>query len=147
MVVGSEGGYSTDPQDKGNWTGGEVGSGEMKGTKYGISAASFPYLDIENLTLEDAKRIYYNNYWIPSGVATMSPGAAYVYFDAAINSGLGGARQLLEGANTVADYLANREALYGELARSNPNYGAQLNGWMNRLEDVRQNALRLEGYN
>lgn len=30
----------------GNWTGSMIGRGAMRGTKYGVSAASYPYLDI-----------------------------------------------------------------------------------------------------
>ena len=58
-----EGGFQKDPDDKGDWTGGEIGSGELKGTKYGISAAQFPHLDIENLTPDDAIKIYIEGYW------------------------------------------------------------------------------------
>jgi len=50
LVVGIEGGFSTDQNDPGNWTSGKVCIGEFKGTKYGISAASYPHLDIPNLT-------------------------------------------------------------------------------------------------
>ena len=35
---GHEGGLSLDPNDRGNWTGGKKGSGELRGTKYGIAA-------------------------------------------------------------------------------------------------------------
>ena len=49
VIIMHEGGWQHDPRDRGNWTGGEVGRGECKGTKYGISAASYPALDIEIL--------------------------------------------------------------------------------------------------
>jgi hypothetical protein len=38
-TIGLEGGFSRNPDDNGNWTGGRRGLGELKGTKYGISAA------------------------------------------------------------------------------------------------------------
>lgn len=41
-----------DRNDKGNWTGGRVGVGQLKGTKYGISAAAYLHLGIKSLTLE-----------------------------------------------------------------------------------------------
>lgn len=53
-----EGGYSSNRKDPGNWTGGKVGAGVLKGTKYGIAAHSYPNLDIKNLTLDDVKPIY-----------------------------------------------------------------------------------------
>lgn len=33
-----EGGFQCDPKDRGNWTGGRVGVGELKGTNRGIAA-------------------------------------------------------------------------------------------------------------
>ena len=47
-----EGGYVNDPIDKG---------GE---TKYGISKRSYPNLDIKNLTKEQAREIYYKDFWL-----------------------------------------------------------------------------------
>ena len=46
IIVGVEGGFSLDPNDPGNWTGGKRGVGELKGTRWGISAKSYPHLDI-----------------------------------------------------------------------------------------------------
>ena len=48
-----EGGYVNNPLDHG---------GE---TKYGISAATYPDIDIKNLTPEDALQIFYKDYFIP----------------------------------------------------------------------------------
>ena len=62
-TVGQEGGFTKDPNDAGNWTGGTIGSGQLKGTKFGISAASYPNVDIENLTIDQAKAIYQKDYW------------------------------------------------------------------------------------
>lgn len=58
-----EGGFQKDPDDSGNWTGGKVGVGELRGTNFGISAAEFPSLDIENLTRDRAIEIYASRYW------------------------------------------------------------------------------------
>ena len=51
FVLDAEGGYSNDPNDPG---------GE---TKYGISKRVFRYLDIPNLTIDEAKQIYREGYW------------------------------------------------------------------------------------
>ena len=56
-LIGAEGGFQNDPKDRGNWTSGIIGKGECKGTKYGVSAMAYPDLDIENLTIEQAKKI------------------------------------------------------------------------------------------
>ena len=42
MVLAHEGGFQGMPDDPGNWTGGRLGDGTLKGTKFGISAASYP---------------------------------------------------------------------------------------------------------
>ncbi len=63
VVLRHEGGFQRDPGDRGNWTGGAVGLGELRGTKFGISAASYPGEDIEGLTEERAREIYYKDFW------------------------------------------------------------------------------------
>jgi lysozyme family protein len=83
-VIQHEGGLNMDPRDKGNWTGGEVGRGECKGTKYGISAASYPGLDIENLTIDDASMIYYRDWWLKYEYSKLPPGLATKLLDCAI---------------------------------------------------------------
>lgn len=52
MILQHEGGYVYDPVDPG---------GE---TKYGISKRSYPHVDIKNLTIEQAKDIYYRDWWL-----------------------------------------------------------------------------------
>ena len=81
----NEGKLSLDPNDRGNWTSGRVGVGELKGSKYGISAMSYPTLDIANLTEAQAKAIYLKDFW---GRADELPDAIrFDFFDAAVNSG------------------------------------------------------------
>ncbi len=88
----NEGGYQNYYNDSGNWTGGEVGVGEQKGTKYGISAASFPNVDIINLTIEQAKSIYFNHYWISNNLDNVILPLAYILFDGCVNSGSWGVK-------------------------------------------------------
>ncbi|WP_236513543.1 glycosyl hydrolase 108 family protein, partial [Escherichia coli] len=52
VTIGHEGSFTLNKNDAGNWTGGKVGVGQLKGTKYGIAANSYPNLDIKNLTLD-----------------------------------------------------------------------------------------------
>lgn len=87
-VLGAEGVLSMDPKDKGNWTGGNVGVGELKGSKYGISAAAFPHIDIANLSLAGAKLLAYNYYWAPIRGDQMPPAIAPAVFDMAYNQGI-----------------------------------------------------------
>lgn len=100
-----EGKSSLDQDDPGNWTGGMVGVGVLKGTKYGISAKAYPYLDIQSLTLADVKEIHYRDYWMPSGAwrfADHAPDLAARLYDLAVNCGVSGASTMLQRAvNTV----------------------------------------------
>lgn len=98
QVLGVEGNLSMDPNDKGNWTGGQVGQGELKGSKYGISAAAFPHIDIPNISLDGAKLLAYNYYWAPIRGDQMPPGIAAAVFDMAYNEGIVKAAKILQGA-------------------------------------------------
>jgi lysozyme family protein len=98
VVVGHEGGMSLDPHDRGNWTGGAPGQGELRGTKFGVSAKAYPGLDIAGLTLEAARAIYLRDYWVPCRCGEMAWAPALVTFDSAINSGVRFASILLQRA-------------------------------------------------
>lgn len=74
-TVGHEGGYVNDPNDRG---------GE---TKYGISKAAYPNLDIKALTVADARAIYRRDYWAPCACDAMLPNTALAVFDLAVNAG------------------------------------------------------------
>lgn len=113
FVLRWEGGFSTDRNDKGNWTGGAVGVGVFKGTKYGISAASYPDLDIQNLTLEQAKDIYYKNYWLGSGADKLISDMALIHMDTSVNMSTGRGKQILsQSKERPFTYLGMRLRLY-----------------------------------
>lgn len=95
---GHEGGFTQDTRDRGNWTGGEVGKGVCKGTKFGISAAAYPGEDIQNLTLERAKELYRRDYWGPAGCDGVPPAVKFDLFDFAVNSGVRTAVKCLQRA-------------------------------------------------
>ena len=140
-----EGGYSSDKDDKGNWTGGKVGRGVLKGTKFGISAAAYPDLDIKGLTKTQAIAIYKRDYWTPIGADKLEPPLALLAFDCAVNQGIGRARQILKDTATLAgedrmiDFQARRAVHYASLSTF-PKYGR---GWMRRLFITHIEALRL----
>lgn len=116
-VFKNEGGFQSDPKDRGNWTGGRVGVGELKGTKYGLSAMTYPELDIINLTLAQAKAIYKKDWWDRLGMDAFHPAFAYQFFDAAINHGMFNATKLMQfAAGVKADGLigpVTRKAVQG----------------------------------
>jgi lysozyme family protein len=88
FTLGAEGGFTNDSADPGNWTGGAAGHGELRGTKFGISAAAYPKLDIANLTEQMAGDIYRQDYWTPLHGDELALALALVAFDAAVNAGL-----------------------------------------------------------
>ena len=88
FTVGEEGALSLDPNDRGNWTSDVIGEGALKGTKYGISAASYPTVDIAALTPDEAQMIFARDYYTPIEGDAMPPTMALVMFDAAVNSGV-----------------------------------------------------------
>ena len=154
-VIGVEGGYTQDPEDTGNWTGGRKGVGKLNGTKYGVSAASYPSLDIKSITLDDAKAIYYRDYWQVINGDAFPFSISNALFDCAVNSGCASAVKLLQkvlnvpsdgkiGKQTIAaaqakdqtelliDFLTARAVFYARLAKFEL-YGK---GWMKRLFTV-----------
>lgn len=97
-----EGGYQCIPTDKGNWTGGHVGMGELKGSNHGISAAQFPDLDIKNMTMQQAIDIYQKEYWNPLYDKIEDQNFANKLFDVGVMSGVGTAVSLFQGLMNLA---------------------------------------------
>lgn len=100
-IIGNEGNFQDDPKDRGNWTTGVIGKGENKGTKFGIAAMSYPTLDIKNLTLDQAKQIYFNDWWIKMGMQKFPAVLQYQMIDAAINHGMSEANKMVQRAVSV----------------------------------------------
>jgi lysozyme family protein len=96
LLIGHEGGFTDNRADPGNWTGGKVGYGLLKGTKYGIAANSYPNLDIRNLTLDQAKAIYKRDYWDKAKCDQMPAELAFHVFDMVVNSGVSRGIKLLQ---------------------------------------------------
>lgn len=101
-VIGVEGGFTANPLDPGNWTGGRCRTGQCNGTKYGISAAAYPALDIASLTLSDAQQIYRRDYWDKTAGDDLPPALAFLVFDASVNSGPDRAARWLQTSLKVA---------------------------------------------
>lgn len=126
FVLAHEGGYVNDPADPG---------GE---TKYGISKRSYPYLDIPSLTVEQARTIYYRDYWEPSGAAELPMPLAAAVLDTAVNQGVAKSRSILTASRgDFTAYLDLREQAYRALAEARPTLAKFLFGWLNRVADLR----------
>lgn len=98
VVISIEGGLSMDPDDPGNWTGGAKGSGQLKGTKFGISAARFPDLDICSLTRSQAIEIYRVEYFEEPKVSKLPEALQLLVLDAIIHHGPGSKMLADDGA-------------------------------------------------
>ncbi|RWC58903.1 glycosyl hydrolase 108 family protein [Mesorhizobium sp.] len=138
ITLAYEGGYSTVKSDPGNWTGGKVGSGVLKGTKYGIAASAHPDLDIKNLTLDDAGKIYKPQYWDKVSGDRLASGVDLVTWDYAVNSGPSRALKALLASvggtdvQTVKKICAKRLGFLQSLAIWKTFKG----GWSSRVASV-----------
>lgn len=158
-IIGHEGGYTADPQDSGNWTGGAIGKGLLKGTKFGIAANTYGDLDIKNLTQAQAIAIYERDYWKKPKIDQLPPAVGFQVLDASINHGAKRAVQFLQrglgvvddgaiGPKTIAaakaadpsklinSILTQRQQLY----RQHPKFARFGKGWLARIETNRRYA-------
>lgn len=104
-------------------------------TKYGITKRSYPSLNIEKLTEEDAKSIYFQDYWRKSGADIQKAPIGIVIFDTAVNLGVSRARRLaIQAEFDVPTMIRLRKEYYLKLAEINPVMKKYLKGWMNRVD-------------
>lgn len=154
IVVGHEGGFTQNPKDAGNWTGGKVGVGINKGTKYGIAANTYPNEDIKNLTLERAKQLYKRDFWDKAKCDQLPSSIRFHIFDVSVNSGVSrGVKTLQQALGINADGIVGNQTIN---AAKSANPDALLNkfysfrilfytslssfstfgkGWMNRVAE------------
>ena len=155
IILKNEGGYQCNPNDSGNWVGGYK-IGKLIGTKYGIAAKFFPSEDIKNLTIEQAKEIYYTSYWKRMNLEGINSHEAVLQiFDFGVNAGtrrsIKIAQQLAHvsqdgfiGNNTikaineyegdfVKDFKHARHIYYEYIADKGDNK-VFLGGWLRRIE-------------
>lgn len=141
-------GYVNDPLDRG---------GE---TKFGIAANANRNVDIKSLTLQMARSIYYNKYWLPSVAPKCKFPLSALVFDAAVNHGEQRAIIFLQRAlgvtddgkfgpkslaaleasdqNVVADrILVVRETFFRNIVANNPAQARFLAGWLDRVKQLK----------
>lgn len=148
-LIQREGGYADDPFDRGGRT------------KYGISQAAYPTLDIANLTIEDAREIYYDDYWRAGRVEMLPEELWETFFDMCVNHGIYGATVILQrainatvkskiavdgilgnitaGAATYLDVdrlRSERMLFYSDIVRKRPGQRRFWFGWYRRAISV-----------
>ena len=149
-VLKHEGGYVDDPHDRG---------GE---TNFGIAKRFYPNVDIKNLTKEQAKKIYHQDYWRPAKCDEVPKHLRHIYFDMCVNQGKGRAVKILQraanakGANLKVDgglgpktlaaiessnvelqrVRAYRVKYYADLVTRKPDLEKFYYGWYKRALEV-----------
>lgn len=141
-ILGVEGGYVRDPNDPG---------GE---TKWGISHRSYPHLNIQYLTKEQAISIYQADFWEKPRIKELPPGLAWLVLDFGVNAGVRRSVSLLQDCLGVtvdgvigpltlfaangcdqgligAHFLARQLQFRTEL----PTWGAYSRGWCRRMAE------------
>jgi lysozyme family protein len=144
------------------WEGGDTVTHDPRDsggvTKFGISQKAYPELDIESLTLEQAKAIYKRDYYDNIWGDSLPYNIALVVTDFAVNAGLARAVRTLQqlvdvepdglfgirtqtavrkldpdGLDRLVDsYTLARNTRYNELAQRSESNQAFIRGWLNR---------------
>jgi len=101
-------------------------------TKYGISQKAHPYLNIKDLTLKEAKEIYFKNYWLKANCDKISFPLNFCIFDTAVNCGVRRAKEFMTKSLGWQDYLFKRIEFY--IGLKNFKYFGR--GWIRRTADL-----------
>lgn len=140
----AEGVDANNPHDKGGRT------------RYGISQAAHPAIDVSTLTAEHAAQIYRHEYWDARGCDLLPVRMGIALFDGAVNHGLGVADRMLQDVLGVAQdgivgpktaaaaktadeqavierYLSSRGLFYHHIVQSDASQRVFLSGWLWRL--------------
>lgn len=141
MTLQHEGGFQCVRTDRGNWTSGQIGVGELRGTNRGISAMRYPTENIRGMTEARATELYHRDYWCVVRGDELPPAIAVGVFDFAVNSGparaipelqrvLGVAADGVLGPVTLAAAQRAQELPTAiRYARARSRYCRSLGGW------------------
>lgn len=153
-VLRREGGYVNHPADRGN------------ATNYGITQRTYTmwrndnglgYMDVRNITKDEAKAIYKANYWDAAKCGELPEEIQAIHFDTAVNSGVSRAAKMLQEAAKVKQdgaigpvtlaaaridpellkqrYIVARYRFYGEIVNRDRSQLAFIVGWLNRMKE------------
>ena len=139
FILQREGGYSNSPTD----LGGETNKGITHGTydAYRRSKGLKPQ-SVKNITDDEVRDIYYNNYYKASGADQLeNPQLGLYTFDTAVNMGVGVAKDLLRQSSGNLDTFEKlRRDKYQSYADAKSNQRRYLNGWNNRVTHAKNYA-------
>lgn len=141
-------GYVNDPLDMG---------GE---TKFGVAKNANQDLDIKALTWDDAKKVYFDRYWLAGSCDRLPSRLAVLHFDGCVNHGVGRANRFLQTAvgatadgsigpatlvkvqasdelQTCRNICDRREQFYRDIVKNKPAQARFLKGWLRRIDEMR----------
>ena len=134
-------------------------------TKYGISQRAYPSLDIENLALAHAVRLYHRDYWRAMYCEQVHEGVDFMLLDGAVQHGAPAMTQLTQrlvnskpdgrmGPKTLTAIVerpplsltvllsVNRGRKYARICANDPSQKPNLEGWYNRLAHASEYAVK-----
>lgn len=100
-------------------------------TKYGISQKYHPYVNVPQLTLEQAKKIYLDEYWILAECDELGYPFDMCLFIQSVNLGVSRACKFLGDSNGLLDFFMKNLQHYA--TRPKVQRDVFLTGWCNRL--------------
>ena len=162
----AEGGYTDNPLDNGNWTGGQKDLGDLIGTNHGISAPTLcqwyhrkaTKSDMQNLPYSVALEIYKKNYWDALDLSDLhNQSLALLIYDGAVNQGVAKMTTFIKATLEEMDvHVAKNEDVRSLISKINsvPNdkffeifwnirksaYNSKspfYKGWIKRLEKIK----------
>lgn len=157
LVLKYEGGFTDHPLDKGGATNKGIIQSEYdayrKEKKLNCQSVKF-------ISQEEVEYIYFNKYWLKAKCEQMPKKVAVIHFDTSVNTGVKQAAKFLQRSVKVEDdgavgkitleavnkldqemiitsYLDQRKSFYEYLVEKNPTQKVFLNGWLNRISNLK----------
>jgi len=123
-ILKVEGGWSNHPSDRGG------------ATKYGIieSEAKRHGLNVSALTLPQAIKIYYTDYWIASGADKAPNPLNLAIMNSYVNSGKKWSINGSSPQEQAINYINQQDSYYTQIYTSNPSQTVFKSGWHRRTE-------------
>ena len=123
-----------------------------------LQKSKVTFEEMEEMTFDQIKDIYKNNYWIPAKCHKLPKGVDFLVGDMAINAGVGRASKLLQRAvgavedgkigpktlKAIEDYNGDLVDRYSQIRedfyKSLKNFNKFGKGWLNRVEHAKEIA-------
>ena len=165
FILEAEGGYVNHSKDPGGET--NFGIADARdGVKDGMAdldGDKKPDVSIKNLTKDQAKQVYYTDYWLKLKCDKMPLPVALMVFDSGVNQGLTAAAKILQRALGVTDDGVIGNVTVGKIMNTKPSellpelcarrchyYSGTRNvdtfglGWFRRAVDCYEFAIKLK---